>query len=74
MVPDNVRGLAGKQDPLQRFNEIIENSNHPVQPIFDRLDADRNGKVTYEEFKKGVKEMNFNLSENDIRKIIRKLD
>lgn len=59
---------------LQKLRESMRQQYPLVRDIFRRFDTDRDGVITFDEFKKAVEKFNFMLSEEEIVQLMRHFD
>jgi hypothetical protein len=63
-----------EKDIIERLKKVIKSSGKSISAIFGQFDVDGSGDITSEEFRKAMKLVSLGLTDNEIDKIMQRVD
>lgn len=70
----NAQASNWENEILDKLKRLIKQSGKTLDVIFSQFDVDGSGDITKEEFHKAMKMISLGLSDNEIYKIMRRID
>ena len=63
-----------EKEIIERLKKVIKSSGKSISSIFGQFDVDGSGDITSDEFKKAMKMISLGLTDNEIDKIMQRVD